>query len=153
MMSAVNCSVLSLCTAILKVDSFVVQCCCLPCCICSVVHCSVDAIEEPQSERTVPRCGRLVNHGRKHERNSVMKVMEVNRTQKLCLFASGDILANEMLSPYDKSFPSQYVLKGKLIPNLNDKTKYVTHYVNLKLYIRLEVCSDKRARKPSRKQR
>ena len=46
-------------------------------------------------------------------------------------------LTEEMLSPYSKSFPGQHVLTEKLIPNLNDKTKYVTHYVNLKLYIRL----------------
>jgi len=46
-------------------------------------------------------------------------------------------LTKEMLSPYAKSFPDQHVLTEKLIPNLNDKTKYVTHYVNLKLYIRL----------------
>ena len=37
-----------------------------------------------------------------------------------------------------KSFPGQHVLTEKFIPNLNDdKTKYVTHYVNLKLYIHL----------------
>jgi len=42
-----------------------------------------------------------------------------------------------MLSSYSKSFPGQHVLTEKLIPNLNDNTKYVTHYVNLKLYIRL----------------
>jgi len=42
-----------------------------------------------------------------------------------------------MLSSYSKSFPGQHDLTEKLVPNLNDKTKYVTHYVNLKLYIRL----------------
>ena len=46
-------------------------------------------------------------------------------------------LTKEMLSPYSKSFPDQHVLTEKLVPNLNNKTKYVTHYVNLKLYIRL----------------
>jgi len=46
-------------------------------------------------------------------------------------------LTEEMLSSYSKSFPGQHVLTEKLIPNLNDKIKYVTHYVNLKLYIRL----------------
>jgi len=28
------------------------------------------------------------------------------------------------------------LLSEKLVPNLNDKTKYVTHYINLKLYTR-----------------
>ena len=47
------------------------------------------------------------------------------------------LLTKEMLSPYSKSFPGKHFLTEKLIPNLHDKTKYVTHYVNLKLYIRL----------------
>jgi len=44
-------------------------------------------------------------------------------------------LTEEMLSSYSKSFPGQHVLTEKLVPKINDKTKYVTHYVNLKLYI------------------
>jgi len=56
------------------------------------------------SDIPVTRCGRLVNHGRKHERNSVMKIMEINGTTKLCLFASGDILAGmEILYDYNNS--------------------------------------------------
>jgi len=47
------------------------------------------------------------------------------------------LIKKEMLSPYTQSFPDQVVASEKLVPNLNDKTKYVTHYVNLKLYIRL----------------
>jgi len=46
-------------------------------------------------------------------------------------------LTEEMLSPYSKSFPGKHVLTEKLVPNLNDKSKYVTHYTNLKLYMRL----------------
>jgi len=46
-------------------------------------------------------------------------------------------VTKEMLSPYAQSFPDSHILAEKLVPNLNDKTKYVTHYVNLKLYTRL----------------
>ena len=42
-----------------------------------------------------------------------------------------------MLSSYSKSFPGKHVLTEKLIPSWIDKTNYVTHYVNLKLYIGL----------------
>ena len=31
----------------------------------------------------------------------------------------------------------RHIFAEKLVPNLNDKKQYVTHYVNLKLYIRL----------------
>jgi len=48
-------------------------------------------------------------------------------------------ITRDMLSPYAQSFPGQHVLTEKLVPNLNDKTKYVTHYVKLKLYTRLEM--------------
>ena len=47
------------------------------------------------------------------------------------------LITKEMLSPYIQSFPGPHVSSQKLVPNLNDKTKYVTHYVNLKLYTRL----------------
>jgi len=47
------------------------------------------------------------------------------------------LITKEMLSPYSQSFTERHVLSEKLVPNLNNKTKYVTHYVNLKLYIRL----------------
>ena len=47
------------------------------------------------------------------------------------------LITKEMLSPYAQSFSNRHVLSEKLAPNLNDKTKYVTHYVNLKLYVRL----------------
>ena len=42
-----------------------------------------------------------------------------------------------MLSPYCKNLSHGHVLTEKLIPNLKDKVKYVTHYKNLKLYKRL----------------
>ena len=42
-----------------------------------------------------------------------------------------------MLSPYAKSFEERHILAEKLVPNLRDKNMYVTHYLNLKLYVRL----------------
>ena len=47
------------------------------------------------------------------------------------------LIPKEMLSPYAQSFQNHHILSEKLVPNLKQKTKYVTHYVNLKLYIRL----------------
>jgi hypothetical protein len=46
-------------------------------------------------------------------------------------------ISPEMLSPYCKNLSADHVLTEKLIPNLQDKVKYVTHYKNLKLYKRL----------------
>ena len=47
-------------------------------------------------------------------------------------------VTEEMLSPYARSFSDhRHILTEKLVPNLCNKTKYVTHYVNLKLYLRL----------------
>ena len=47
----------------------------------------------------------------------------------------------DMLSPYAKSLADELELKEsftpKLVPNLNDKNKYVVHYRNLKQYISL----------------
>jgi hypothetical protein len=40
---------------------------------------------------------------------------------------------------YCKNLFADHVLTEKLIPNLQDKLKYVTHYKNLKLYKRLEL--------------
>ena len=47
------------------------------------------------------------------------------------------LIIKQMLSPYAQSFTDRHVLSEKLVPNLNNKTKYVTHYVNLKIYVRL----------------
>jgi len=47
------------------------------------------------------------------------------------------LITKEMLSPYAQSFTDRHVLSEKLVPNLNNKTKFVTHYVNLKIYVRL----------------
>ena len=53
-------------------------------------------------------------------------------------------LAPEKVTLTEKCFPripnrfqANTFWPKKLVPNLNNKTKYVTHYVNLKLYIRL----------------
>ena len=50
-------------------------------------------------------------------------------------------ISEEELSPYTQRLREKMQLKGrpleKLIPNLHDKTKYVLHYRNLKLYLEL----------------
>ena len=47
------------------------------------------------------------------------------------------LVTESMLSPFCKSFGQKHVECKKLIPNLNDKSKYVLHYRNLQLYISL----------------
>ena len=50
-------------------------------------------------------------------------------------------IEDEALSPYTQRLKEKFNIKGKaqpkLMPNLNDKSKYVVHYVNLKQYIKL----------------
>ena len=50
-------------------------------------------------------------------------------------------VAKEELSPYSQQLLEELKLKGKptekLIPNLNDKSKYVVHYYNLQQYLQL----------------
>lgn len=66
-------------------------------------HCSVDATEEPACP---PRLGRLVNHGRRGERNAVMKVLVYSGVPELCLFASEPIAAGtEILYDYGVNVP------------------------------------------------
>jgi len=43
-------------------------------------------------------------------------------------------VTHEMLSPYCKNLSNGHIFTEKLIPNLQDKTNYVLHYRNLKLY-------------------
>ena len=47
------------------------------------------------------------------------------------------LVTRDMLSPFCQSFGNKHIECKKLIPNLNDKTKYTTHYRNLKLYLSL----------------
>lgn len=47
------------------------------------------------------------------------------------------IITPDMLSPYSKSFGAKHVDCKKLVPNLYDKLKYITHYRNFKLYVEL----------------
>jgi len=67
----------------------------------------VDASEEPTSGS---RLGRLVNHGRKDERNARMKVFEVDGSvPTLCLFAIRDIKAGtEILYDYGVKVPWEF---------------------------------------------
>ncbi len=53
------------------------------------------------------------------------------------LAAENLLVTEDMLSPFCKSFKQKHVDCKKLIPNLRDKVKYVTHYRNLKLYTSL----------------
>jgi hypothetical protein len=45
------------------------------------------------------------------------------------------LVTKDMLSPYAESFSHPAGKVEKLVPNLYNKTKYVTHYKNLKFYI------------------
>lgn len=57
---------------------------------------SIDATEE-----TTDGLGRLVNHGRKKERNCTMKVVDMENKPHLCLFATRDIKeGSELLYDY-----------------------------------------------------
>jgi len=68
-----------------------------------VMLCSMDATEEPTRP---PRLGRLVNHGRREERNAVVKVLVFHGVPTLCLFASKPIAAGtEILYDYGVEVP------------------------------------------------
>jgi len=56
---------------------------------------SVDATEEIGSTSTLPKIGRLVNHGNKTERNSRMKVCSGSDGPVLALYATRPICVNE----------------------------------------------------------
>jgi len=47
------------------------------------------------------------------------------------------------LSSYCQSFSDPYISSTKLIPNLRNKSKYITHYRNLQLYVQLGMVVDK----------
>jgi hypothetical protein len=50
------------------------------------------------------------------------------------------LITEDMLSPYAKTFEGlKWAPSKKLVPNLYDKTKYVTHCRNLKLYLKHEL--------------
>jgi len=47
-------------------------------------------------------------------------------------------ITNDMLSPFQReNFPPQRGKTRKLVPNLNNKERYVIHYRNLQLYVKL----------------
>ena len=63
---------------------------------------------------------------------------ELHSTHNDFPLAPENVLVTEsMLSPFCKSFDQKHIDCRKLIPNLNDKHKYVLHYRNLKLYTSL----------------
>ena len=45
-------------------------------------------------------------------------------------------ITTEMLSAYSSSLTNNHVNSEKLLPNLFDKTNYVVHYENLRLYLK-----------------
>jgi len=45
------------------------------------------------------------------------------------------LITEDLISPYCKSFGLKHHESRKLVPNLMDKTKYVTYYANLKFYL------------------
>ena len=45
-------------------------------------------------------------------------------------------VTKDMLRPYAKQLMQSWEPTEKLIPNLTDKTKYVTHYRNLQFYVK-----------------
>ena len=53
------------------------------------------------------------------------------------LAAEKVMITQDMLSPYTQSLINKYSSTEKLAPNVNDKIKYVLHYENLRLYLKL----------------
>ena len=49
------------------------------------------------------------------------------------------VIVREMYSPTQQSVLPESIPQKKLTPNLRDKTRYVVHYRNLKLYVQLEL--------------
>ena len=52
-------------------------------------------------------------------------------------------ISDKMLSKYCSNIANEYGIKvgvvNKLVPNLDNKSKYVRHYKNLQLYLSLEI--------------
>ena len=63
----------------------------------------------------------------------------MHEAHNLYTLAPGHIeVTDSMLSPFQKkNFPSICGNVKKLVPNLHDKSKYVLHYQNLQLYVKL----------------
>jgi len=90
-----------------------------------VMLCSMDATEEPTRP---PRLGRLVNHGRREERNAAMKVLVFHGVPTLCLFASKPIAGGtEILYDYGVEVPWEYEVRVSVfVCNLESWFLYFT---------------------------
>ena len=53
------------------------------------------------------------------------------------LAAESVLITEDMLSPFCRSFNQKHLDSKKLVPNLRNKTKYMVHYRNLRLYVEL----------------
>ena len=72
----------------------------------------MDASEEPSD--VFQNIGRLVNHGRKDERNAKVRLLDIEGTPTLCLFATRAIQAQEEIL-YDYGIPEAQLPWNKTV--------------------------------------